>query len=119
MAEMFKMFKSKLASCFHQFGWDMGTISSTTAGQIRHGKRIPIQATAAGRRKRGKSRGKGKAVAGRPVAGAASSHLSQSQAQQAAGPSRHCMPIRNPAKGKRLHSLSKNIKGNQQNAGKW
>ena len=73
---MAEMFKSKLASCFHQFGWDMGTISSTTAGQIRHGKRIPIQATAAGRRKRGKSRGKGKAVAGRPAAGAASSHLS-------------------------------------------
>ena len=96
----------------------MGTISSTTAGKTWHVKRIPIQPTAAGRRKRVKPRGKGKAVAGHPAAaGAASSHLSH--AQQAAGPSRHCMPIRNPAKGKRLHSLSKNIKLNQQNAGKW
>ena len=37
-----RLSESKLASCFHQFGWDMG--------KIRHGKRIPIQATAAGRR---------------------------------------------------------------------
>ena len=42
---------ARLASAFHQFGWTFGGSSSSyTRGKIRHGKRIPVQATAAGRR---------------------------------------------------------------------
>ena len=40
----------KLTSAFHQFGWEMGATTITQGGQLRHGKRISVQATAAGRR---------------------------------------------------------------------
>ena len=58
---------AKLSLAFHQFGWEMGTTTRIQGGQIRHGKRIPIQAMSAGRRRTGLSRGKGKITAGRPV----------------------------------------------------
>ena len=57
--------RPKLASAFDQFGWEMGTTTTTQAGQLWHGKRIAVQATAAERRKSVKSRGKGRQVSGR------------------------------------------------------
>ena len=91
---------AKLSSAFHQFGSEMGTTKRIQGGQIRHGKRIPIQPTSAGRRRTGLSRGKGKITAGRPSL-------------------KHRMPVRRKAKGKRRHSLITNIKLGLQNAGKW
>ena len=75
---------AKLSSAFHQFGWEMGTKTGIQGGQIRHGKRIPIQPASAGRRRTGLSRGKGKITAGCP---AKSSFT-------------HCMPVRRKAKEK-------------------
>ncbi len=41
-----------LTSSFHRFGWTFGgTITSQRGGHLRHGRRISVQATAAGRRK--------------------------------------------------------------------
>ena len=41
-----------LTSSFHRFGWTFGgTITSQKGGHLRHGRRISVQATAAGRRK--------------------------------------------------------------------
>ena len=57
---------SKLATTLHQFGWELGNTTTTQAGQIRYGKIIAVQATAAGRRK---TRGKGKEIAGCPLKG--------------------------------------------------
>ena len=107
---------SKLATAFHQFGWEMGTTTTLQAGQLRHGKRIAVQATAAGRRKKGKSRGKGKEVAGRPTK---SSVTTQSGPSTFSSTSRHAMPTRKDTKGRRLHLLSHNIELGKQNAGKW
>lgn len=42
---------SKLATALHQFGWELGNTTTTQAGQIRFGKRIAVQPTAAGQRK--------------------------------------------------------------------
>jgi len=98
---------AKLSSAFHQFGWEMGTTTRIQGGQIRHGKRIPIQSTSAGRRRTGMSHGKGKITAGRPVNSTHSSLM------------KHNMPVRRKAKGKRRHSLFSNIQLGLQNAGKW
>ena len=45
-----------LVSAFYQFGWVFGGVINRTnlRGNIRHGKRITIQATSAGRRRGGK-----------------------------------------------------------------
>ena len=108
---------ARLASAFHQFGWVFGgTISHTNFhGNTCHGKRIAVQATSAGRRRAGSLRGKARVPSGRPAISSAPS-LSD----------RHHLPTRKQAKGKRIHSLSRNItKGLQnagkglQNAGKW
>jgi len=77
---------------------------------MRYGKRIAVQATAAGRRKQGKTRGKGKEIAGRPH-----KRLQDDPSQQ----SKYQMPTRKEPKGRRGHSLNKNIQLGQQNAGKW
>ena len=43
-----------LASALHKFGWVFGgSVTSQKFGKLRHGKRITIQATAAGRRRKG------------------------------------------------------------------
>lgn len=106
--------QSKLVSALHQFGWEMAATTVLKAGQLRHGKRIAVQATAAGRRRKGRSKGKGKEIAGRPPKSSAlilGSSISTT--------SRYCMPVRNEPKGRRLHSLLQNINSGQQNAGKW
>ena len=101
--------RPKLASAFHQFGWEMGTTTITQAGQIRHGKRIAVQATAAGRRRKVISRGKSRQLSGRPSKGS----------QKAAEWLKHSLSIRNEPKGCRIHSLQTNIQAGQQNAEKW
>jgi hypothetical protein len=106
--------RPKLAAAFHQFGWELGATTALKAGQLRHGKRIAVQATAAGRRRSGTTRGKGKQVSGRPAKGA-----KENTTPAQPTPTRHCMPVRNAPKGRRLHSLDKNIQLGQQNAGKW
>lgn len=106
---------SKLATALHQFGWELGNTTTTQAGQIRFGKRIAVQATAAGRRKKGKTKGNGKEIAGRPL----KCLKNLSNVPSSSTDSRYCMPTRKEPKGKRLHSLIKNINCGQQNAGKW
>ncbi len=94
-----------LASALHKFGWVFGgSVSSQRFGRLRHGKRITVQATAAGRCRIG---AKAPLVPGRPTG------------SQAIGIDKHSMPVRNEPKGKRVHSLSHNISKSQQNAGKW
>lgn len=63
------LLNARLASAFHQFGWVFrGSISrSYTKGKICHGKRIAVQATAAGRRRGKTSHGKSKVPAGRSL----------------------------------------------------
>ena len=58
-----------MSSAFHCFGsqHNPGTVTCVQGGGIRQGRRIPVQATASGRRKYG-SKGKAYAVAGRPPA---------------------------------------------------
>ena len=87
---------SKLATALHQFGWDLGNTTTTQAGQIRHGKRIAVQATAAGRRKKGKSRGKRKEIAGHPL----KCLDNLSNVPSSSTDSRYCMPTRKEPKGK-------------------
>ena len=92
---------SLLTSSLHRFGWTFGgSVSNRKNGHLRHGRRIAVQATAAGRRKSSKSRGKAKAVPGKPAGvqkpcGASSNVNSIS---------RYCMPTRRSLKGRRLHS---------------
>ena len=69
---------------------------------IRYGVRIPIQASAAGRRKYGK-RGKGLAPKGRRPA------LPKSCQNTSNTSNRYILPIRKEPKGKRPHNLTANI----------
>ena len=92
-----------LTSALHRFGWVFGgSIASKRFGHQRRGKRITVQATAAGRRRKGAKRGKGPVIPGR--------HVSTEK---------HSMTVRNVPKGKRAHSLAKSIAKGTQNAGKW
>ena len=108
---------ARLASAFHQFGWVFGgTISRTNFhGNARHGKRIAVQATSAGRRRAGSLRGKARVPSGRPATSSAPSQCSTFHSLS----DRHLLPTRKQAKGKRVHSLSRNIAKGLQNAGKW
>ena len=104
----------KLASALHAPIWlGNGTATITQAGQIRHGKRIGVQATTVGRRRKVKS--KGRQVPGWPSKGS----LTSQKAAEVLAQSRHYLPIRNKPKGRTIHSLRTNIKTGQQNAGKW
>ena len=69
-AQRYKAHKSNalLASALHRFGWVFGgSITPKRLGNLQHGKRITVQATAAGRRRKGAKRGKGPLLPGRPV----------------------------------------------------
>ena len=79
-------------------------MTSRKFGKLRHGRRITVQATAAGRHRRGIKRGKGRQIAGRPAGN---------------NYEKHSMVVRNEAKGKRVHSLSTNVTKGTENAGKW
>lgn len=101
-----------MTSAFHCFGSShFGTVTSARGGKIRRGRRIPVQATASGRRKYG-SKGKAPASAGRPP--------SNKQKENAApATSRYKLPLRKEAKGKRPHNLALSVLKGTQNAGKW
>ncbi|XP_065889230.1 uncharacterized protein [Dysidea avara] len=91
-----------LASFFHNFGKiSTGKSACLNSESIRYGIRIPIQASAAGRRKYG-TRGKQPASKGRP-----------SKNQRRLVPRKQCsrymMTIRKEPKGKRQHNLSNAI----------
>ncbi len=100
-----------MTSAFHCFGATHGgTVTSAKGGSIRRGRRIPVQATASGRRKYG-SRGKAPSTAGRP--------LSTKQKENIPSSSRYQLPLRKEAKGKRPHNLARSVLKGTQNAGKW
>ena len=106
---------NRIASALNRFGWVFGgTVTGVQGGLLRRGRRIAVQATAAGRRRKTLSRGKSKAPPGRPV-------KKEVQTIRTSGDdlSRYHIPPRNLKPPKRLHSLSKNITLCQQNAGKW
>ena len=101
-----------MASSFHCFGsLNSGTVTHIQGGAIRRGRRIPVQATASGRRKTG-SKGKAPAPAGRSPIAKLGGKLNSTS-------SRYDIPLRNPSKGKRPHNLAVSIKKGTQNAGKW
>ncbi len=104
-----KFTNAVLGSALHKFGWVFGgQIKSTHGGYLRRGRRIPISAKSAGRRRGNLSRGKAKVPSGRPKG-----------AKIAYYPPKYSMQPRRVPKGKRLHSLKKNINRGIQNAGKW
>ena len=106
--------KALIASSFHCFGsLHGGTVTRIQGGGIRRGRRIPVQATASGRRKHG-TKGKAPIPSGRRVKSVAINKENKMPAV-----SRFELPIRREPKGKRPHSLSLNIKKGTQNAGKW
>ncbi len=101
---------ARLSSALHRFGWVFGgTIRSSQGGSMCRGRRIPVNAKAAGRRRKFVSRGKAKLPPGRPK-GMKVAHYSPSQFQ---------LPSRRQPPGKRLHSLQASILSGTQNAGKW
>ncbi len=93
-----------LGSTLYKFGWSVGgSIQNTQGGHFRRGHRILISAKAAGRRRGKSSKGKGKALSGRPKG----EHSS------------FTMKPRKEPRGKRMHSLKSCIEKGTQNAGKW
>ena len=102
-----------LTSAFHRFGWCFGgTITRMQGGVLRRGRRIPIQAKSAGRRRKAIKRGKAVAPQGRAPKTAGKKQLPKD--------SRYFLPTRAQNNSvKRPHSLSYNISKGQQNAGKW
>ena len=94
-----------LTSAFHCFVSRSGGFATTLCGgRLRRGPRIPIQATAAGRRKTG-TRGKATIPKGQLVTAA--------QKVKRLRESRHCMPVRRKPKGKRPHNLTESINKGQ------
>ena len=92
----------KLASTLHQFAWSPGKKLSVQSGLLRRGYRIPVQATAAGRRRKGTTGGKGTVTSGRPLkvncTGGKENDIN-----------RYNMPTRREPKGKCTHSFSVNV----------
>ena len=106
-----------LTSALHRFGWTYGgSVKSRKGGNLRHGRRIAVQATAAGRRRKDLSRGKARVTPGKPLG------LLKGQPpakKPLANDSRYVLPTRREPKGKRKHSLKLSIEKGHQNAGKW
>ena len=107
-----KVSTPQLTSALHRFGWVFGgSVTNMKGGQIRHGRRIAVQATAAGRRRRGIARGSARAIPGKPAGGSAGLYNKEN--------SRYILPTRRQSKGKRPHSLNLSVSQGHQNAGKW
>ncbi len=82
-----KFANAALASSLHRFGWVFGgRTKNMQGGFLRRGRRIPVNAKAAGRRRGTLSRGKAKVTPGRP--------------KRACYPGTNTMTTRKPAKGK-------------------
>ena len=63
-----KFSDNQIVSAFNKFGWVFGgSVTSVQGGLLRRGRRITVQATAAGRRRKTLSRGKSKAPSGQPL----------------------------------------------------
>ena len=106
MSSRGKFADAALASSPHWFGWVFGgRTKNTQGGFLRRGRRIPVNAKAAGRRRGTLSRGKAK--------------VTHERHKRACYHGTNTMTTRKPAKGKRLHSLSENTTLGIQNAGKW
>ena len=103
---------AKLASALHQFAWYPGEKLTVQPGLLRRGYRIPVQATAAGRRRKGTPRGKGTVTSGRPL----KLHCTGGKENDT---NRYNMPTRREPKGKRPNNFSVNVSKGLQNVGKW
>lgn len=110
LTECGQFHNARLSSALHRFGWVFGgNIKSTQGGHLRRGRRIPVNALSAGRRRKSASKGKAKLLPGRPKG-----------MKVARYPISRCtIPNRKQAPGKRLHSLKDSIQHGTQNAGKW
>jgi hypothetical protein len=100
---------ARLASSLHRFGWVFrGNVRGVQGGFLRRGRRIPVSAKAAGRRRKFVSRGKAKLLPGRPK-GLKGARVAQYP------PSQFYLPCRKQAPGKRKHSLQVSIQAGTQN----
>ena len=112
---MLKFSNNRIASALNRFGWVFGgNITNVQGGILRRGRRIAVQATAAGRRRKTLSRRKAKVTAGRPVKNEAMTQRTQGDENIS-----YYIPPRNLKPPKRLHSLTTNVALSQQNARKW
>lgn len=102
-----------LISACHRFGWCFGgTVTRMQSGILRRGRRIPIQAKSAGRRKSLTKRGKAVTAPGRTVKSAFKKHPDWL--------TNNSLPIKPHNDSiKRPHLLKCNITKGLQNAGKW
>ena len=102
-----------LTSSLYRFEWTFGgSVTSRKGGHLRHGRRISLQATAAGRRKGTKSRRKARVTPGAPVKSARgkTSEIYDTD-------SRYYIPTRRPPpKGQRPHSHA-TLKGDKKMPG--
>ena len=110
LTEYGQFHNARLSSALHRFGWVFGgSIKSTQGGYLRRGRRIPVNALSAGRRRKSASKGKAKLPPGRPKG-----------MKVARYPISRCtIPNRKQAPGKRVHSLKDSIQQGTQNGGKW
>ena len=99
----------------HRFGWCyVGAVISMRSGIVRRGKRIPIQARSAGRRKSPAKRGKGAMTAGYYL------KATYKQVDKSKENLKYFLPGRTlNNSSKRPHSVKYNIAKGQQNAGRW
>ena len=110
MTESGQFHNARLSSALHRFGWVFGgSIRRTQGGYLRRGRRIPVNALSAGRRRKSTSKGKAKLPPGRPKGMKVATYPT----------SRYIMPNRKQAPGKRLHSLKHSMQQGTQNGGKW
>ena len=107
-----KSSNAHLMSVLYKFGWCFGgMIVSRQGGILRRGRRIPLQAMSAGRRRKTATRGMAVTTAGRAPSAARVKLSSQDK---------YFLPVRQRNSfTKKSHSLSTNISKGQQNAGKW
>ena len=94
---------NRIVSALNRFGWVFGgTVTSFQGGLLRRGRRIAVQATAAGRRRKTLSRDKSKVPSGRPL-------KKEAQTIRTKGDdlSRYHIPPRNLKPPKRSHVTGK------------
>jgi len=112
----------RIASALHTFAMTQ-SYTSHLATKKRLGKRIKVQATAVGRRRKELTRGAKKARQGRPPGTGLKRKLNvddQDSISECDDFDRSVFRVRKrPKVPKRKHALAENIAKNQQNSGKW
>jgi hypothetical protein len=110
-----KSVNAHLITALHKFGWCVGgSISCKNCGIMRRGRKIPIQAKSAGRRRKSLRRGKAATALGR-----APSSITDSKNIVNSG-NKYFLPIRQRNRSiRREHSLKDSTSKGHQNAGKW